>query len=428
MIRARLKTAFERGYLHFFASNLAQQVVAFATVLAIARLLPEAEFAVVRIAQAYLAVLLIVGVAGVTAPVLRYGAEPSLNALEKRQLLGHGLKIALLASVLFMAGAWVVTLWRFPADSIDRVVFLGYAAQLPTLAVFSVSVVFLQSIQQFQKLAVSQLYLKLLALFGLVGGAYFHGLQGLVLAALAVSVVSALFMLRMAPPVFQRQRPSAIPHDFNSLARYSVFGMLLTTLGQSSDLILLDALAVDKSAVGSYSLASVFLVAAGALVGTAQSVATPMFTALMGDPPKFRRQLRQWSVGMFGVGMLVAALLVGGAWVLKPWFFGERYAEFPALLSLLMAKFVLWSTYAIGGAAMLGIGAIKQGSWIAAVTTALAFAAGVPLIWAHGVWGAAWAQVIVAVATFVLVWWVIRDETRRLERQHQEASARGAGA
>jgi len=428
MIRARLATAFSRGYLHFFASNLAQQVVAFVTVLAIARILPEAEFAVVRIAQAYLAVLLIVGAAGVTAPVLRYGAEPSLGSMEKRQLFGHALKIALFASALFMGAAWVVTLWRFPATSIDRAVFLGYAAQLPALAVFSVAVVYLQAVQQFQKLAISQLCIKLLALFVLVGGAYFHGLQGLVVAALAMAMVSALVMLRMAPPVFQRTRPPTIPHDFNSLARYSVFGMLLTTLGQSSDLILLDALAVDKNAVGSYSLASVFFVAAGALVGTAQSVATPMFTALMGDPPQFRRQLRQWSIGMFVAGVLVAATLIACAWALKFWFFGERYADFPALLTLLMAKFVLWSTYAIGGAAMLGIGAIKQGSWIAAITTVLAFAAGVPLIWAYGVWGAAWAQVVVAVATFVLVWWVIRDETRRLERRHQLASSQGTEA
>ena len=65
--------------------------------LAIARLLPEAEFAVVRIAQAYLAVLLIVGVAGVSAPVLRYGADPLISSTEKQQLFGHGLKITLLA-------------------------------------------------------------------------------------------------------------------------------------------------------------------------------------------------------------------------------------------------------------------------------------------------------------------------------------------
>ena len=385
--------------------------------LAIARLLPEAEFAVVRIAQAYLAVLLIVGVAGVSAPVLRYGADPLISSTEKQQLFGHGLKITLLASITFMLIAFFAVFQRFPSDSIGRAVHLGYAAQLPALAMFSLSVVYLQALQRFQRLALSQLTLKLTAFCLLAGGTFLFGLQGLILSALLMTWLSAWFMLRMAPPLFTAKRPKMLPMDFNSLARYSVFGMLLTTLGQSSDLILLDVLGVNKADVGSYSLASVFFVAAGALVGTAQSVATPAFTALMNDPVEFRRQLWGWSIGMMGAGVLVAGGLIAGVWLLKLWFFGERYSEFPALFAVLMVKFVLWSTYAIGGAAMVGIGAIKQGSWIAVVTTALAFGAGWPLIREYGVWGAALTQVLGAVATFFLVWWVIRDEVRRLERR-----------
>lgn len=423
MIWTSVRSALQRGYVQFFLSNLAQQAIAFLTVLAVARILPESEFAYVRIAQAYLAVLLIVGAAGVTAPILRYGADQHLNLVEKQQLFGHGLKIAMTASVLLMVVTFAAIAFRFPSGTNEWVVFVGYAAQLPALAALSISLVYLQGLQQFKKLALSQLLLKLLALMGLVGGAYFFGLQGLVVAALVVAVFSALAMLAVAPPRMGQSRPTFLPGDFNSLARYSVIGMLLTTLGQSSDLILLDALNVDKISIGSYSLATVFLVAASALVGTAQSVATPAFTALMNDPAQFHRQLRTWSIGMFVAGVFAAGFLLAAAWILKLWLFGERYEEFPALLALLMVKFILWSTYAIGGAALLGIGAIKKGSWIAAVTTALAFGAGYPLIQAFGVWGAASAQVVVALATFVLIWWVIRSELRQLEPRRGPVSA-----
>jgi len=426
MIRSSAKFALQRGYVQFFFSNIAQQGIAFLTVLAIAKILPEAEFAHVRIAQAYLAVLLIVGAAGVTAPILRYSADQGLGPLEKQRLFGHGLKIAMTASMLLMIATFAAIALRFPSASTERMVFLGYAAQLPALVALSISLVYLQGLQQFKQLALSQFALKLIALLGLVGGAYFFGLPGLVGAALAVAVFSALAMLMVAPPALARTRPSFLPTDFNSLARYSVIGMLLSALGQSSDLILLDALSVDKNAIGSYSLATVFLVAASALVGTAQSVATPAFTALMQNPALFRRRLRIWSFGMFAAGIVAAGGLLAAAWILKLWFFGARYAEFPALLSLLMIKFTLWSTYAIGGAALVGIGAIKKGSYIAAITTVLAFAASYPLIKAFGVWGAASAQVVVAVATFFLVWWVIRSELQLLESRHTPTPNQGA--
>lgn len=426
MIWSQAKSLLQREHVQFFLSNLAQQALAFLTVLAVAKILPENEFAYVRIAQAYLAVLLILGATGVTAPILRYSADASPSSLEKQRLFGHGLKIAMLASAALMATAFVVVFVRYPVDSIERLVFLGYAAQIPAVVALSISLVYLQGLQRFRQLAVSQFLLKAIALPFLVGGAYLFGVSGFVVAALAMAVFSALAMLVSAPPVIAGRQPSFLPHDFNSLARYSVVGMLLSTLGQSSDLILLDVLHVDKNAIGSYSLATVFLVAASALVGTAQSVATPAFTKLMNDPQRFRQKLFAWSSGMFLAGMLVAVCLLGVAYALKLWFFGSRYAEFPALLSLLIIKFVLWSTYAIGGAALVGIGAIKVGSYIAALTTALAFAVSYPLISRFGVWGAAGAQVIVAVVTFVLIWWIIRSELEKLQQRH--GTAQGGSA
>jgi O-antigen/teichoic acid export membrane protein len=424
MIWSQAKSLLQREHVQFFLSNLAQQALAFLTVLAVAKILPENEFAHVRIAQAYLAVLLIVGAAGVTAPILRYSADANPSSLEKRRLFGHGLKIAMLASAALMATAFAVVFARYPADSVERLVFLGYAAQIPAVVALSISLVYLQGLQRFRQLAASQFLLKAIALPCLVGGAYLFGVSGFVVAALAMAIFSALVMLMSAPPAMARRRPNFLPSDFNSLARYSVIGTMLSTLGQSSDLILLDVLHVDKNAIGSYSLATVFLVAASALVGTAQSVATPAFTQLMNDPARFRQKLFAWSSGMFLAGIVVAGCLLGAAYALKLWFFGARYAEFPSLLSLLIIKFILWSTYAIGGAALVGIGAIKTGSYIAALTTALAFAVSYPLIDRFGVWGAAGAQVIVALITFLLIWWVIRGELQQLQQRHGAAQGR----
>lgn len=422
MIRSFVEKAITRGHFHFFISNLVQQAVAFVTVIVVAKLLPEAQFASVRVAQTYLAVLLILGSAGITAPVLRYCADGKFTSIERRQIFGYGAKFALLVSVLLTLIAFLVVFMRYRHADTERLIFIGYAAQLPALVLVSIALVYVQALQQFRTLAVNQLFLKLLALFALTGGTYWFGLRGLVFSALMVAYISAWWILRVARPLISTARPSVLPVDFTSLAKYSVLGTLVSTLGQSSDLILLDALAVNKTAVGTYSLASIFLIAAGALIGTAQGVVTPAFTAVMNKPEIFRKQLRNWSIAMFSSGIVASSSILIVGWVLETWFFGGRYANFSGLLALLMIKFCLWSTYAIGGAALVGIGAIKKGSAIAIFTTILAFATGFPLISKFGIWGAAWAQVIVAGANFVLIWWVIRNEVAMLDTDRNKCS------
>ena len=399
-----------------FASNLLQQVLAFATVLGIAKLLSPSDFALVRISQAYISVLLIVGAGGVTAPVLRYCADAQFDGTARRALLGHSLKVVFVTSLLVTAVSLMAALARYTLYTDEQFVFVAYALQLPAVAATSVFFVYLQAIQEFRRLAVSQVWLKMFSLVVILSGAFWYGLYGLLIAAGTAAWFGVLVTYRLTSPVFQLSRSLAVPKDYSSLARYSVFGMLVSALGQSSDLILLDAVGADKNAIGAYSLACVFLLAAGVIVGTAQSMATPAFTALIKQPEKFRKQLKVWSVAMFAASVPVALGLVALAWVLERWFFAAQYDGFSQVLALLMIKFCLWSTYAIGGAALVGAGAIRKGSWVAVITTILAFVAGFPMCAEFGIWGAAWTQVAVALVSFVLVWWVIREELKNLTR------------
>jgi O-antigen/teichoic acid export membrane protein len=415
MIRASLMAAHARGYLHYFGSNVVQQGLAFATMLVVAALLPPQEFALVRIAQAYLAVLLIVGTAGVTAPLLRYCADPSYSSDDRRRLLGRSLSVAAAISAAVTSLCLLLTVLRFPENSAERTVFLGYALQLPALVAASIALVYLQALQSFRSLAVSQLAMRGLTFVAVTLAALAAGLAGLVVAMLAAVYANVLLMAWLAPTLRPLRGERHRPADFSKLARYSVFGMLVSALGQSSDLILLDALGVDRTAIGVYSLAALFLVAAGALVGTAQGVATPAFTALMHAPDEFRRKLLRWTVAMAAVGVVSSVVVYGFAWGLERWLLGDRYAGFSSLLGLLLVKFALWATYAIGGAALVGIGEIRKGSYIAVATTGLSFVAGVPLIMAFGVWGAAIAQVGVALVAFALIGKIILAELSRLD-------------
>lgn len=404
---------FHHGLPYVMLSNVAQQGVAFVTVLVVARYLAPEEFAMVRLALAYVAIATVLAVGGITAPVLRYCADVALQDEDRRSFLGVSVRRVVVISfvVLGAALAWVV--W-WPEDPVQAKVYAAYALQLPGLAVASLVLVYLQAVQRFKALAFYQVAIRLAALILSVGAVVVWGLHGLLVAAGLVAYLACVPLLALARPQWRPAVSFQVPKDFSSLAFYSVFGTVVTAIGQYADLIILDVTGVPKAAIAVYSLATVFFFAALAVGGAVQSVATPMFTGLMHDPEQFQRRLVRWSVLVALVAIPVSLSLVGLAWVVETRFLGSNYAGLSGLLAILMLKFVLWSTYAVGGAALVGVGALRQGAWIAVLGTIATIAIGLPLCTRYGVLGAAWTQVIVAVMTALLIGWVLVVEVRAL--------------
>lgn len=410
------------GLSHLMVANIAQQVLAFAGVLLIARLLPAEQFALVRIAIAYAAVATILGAAGLTAPILRYCADPELNDDQRRSLLGKALVWLLLCSAVTAVAAAVLVF--LSGRGIDETfVLLAYALQIPALAATSLLLVYLQAVQRFRFLAYSQVVLRGLTLCLTVAGAWFFGLEGLLLATIFVVFGGAVPLWLTARPSF-RPRAAKVPPDFFSLSRYSLVGMLITTVGQYADLLLLDWLAPERGQIGAYSLATIFFFAASALAGAVQSVATPHFTGLMKDRNAFKSALRRWTFGLVLAGAVAAIGATVFAWFVERLFLGAAYEGLGVMVGILMLRFWVWCSYAVGGAAMVGIGAIKQGTLVACMTTGVAYLAGYPLVLLAGVWGAAATQVIVALLSAVLVLWIIAVETRKLPLAADDKGAR----
>lgn len=422
-IQKGLAAMLARGLPHVMVANIAQQAAAFLGVLLIAKLLPPDEFAMVRIALAYIAIATVLAAGGITTPILRYCADVALSHLERQSLLGVGLRRVLAISVVVTLGALgLVAAW--PMDSLQLSVYAAYALQLPGLAIASLLLVYLQAIQKFKVLAYYQVAIRVMTMALSVGAVYFYGLTGFLAATLIAAYMVCVPLLALSSPRFRVPATLSVPADFSRLAYYSVFGTVVTTLGQYADVIMLDLVGIEKQMIAVYSLAAIFFFAALAVGGAVQSVATPMFTALINDPKLFKKQLLRWSLLLSAAAIPVAVALVVLAKAVETWVLGSNYAGLSGLLAILMLKFFLWSTCAVGGAALLGVGAIRQGAWIATLTTILSVAIGFPLCEQYGVYGAAWTQVLVGLVSAVLVLSVVRHEMRLLaQRSHAEQFA-----
>lgn len=419
-MKARIGNAvgrfFRHGLPYVMVSNIAQQGVAFLTVLVVAKLLPPSEFALVRLALAYVAIATVLAAGGITAPVLRYCADTALSPQTRQALLGIGLRrVGLIAAGVMAIALVLVAL--FHTDNLQFRVYAAYALQLPGLAVASLLLVYLQAAQRFKTLAFYQVAIRLVALVLSVTAVYLHGLNGLLVATGLVAYLACVPLLALSRPLWQRPADTRVPADFSSLAFYSVFGTTVTAVGQYADLIILDMVGTEKNAIAVYSLATVFFFAAMAVGGAVQSVATPMFTGLMHEPAEFRKKLLRWSGLLAAAAIPQAFAMVLLAWVVETGFLGSHYAGLSQLLGILMLKYFLWSTFAVGGAALVGVGAIRQGAWIAVLATLLTIAIGIPLCTRYGVHGAAWTQVAVTVVSALLIGWVLKVEVRALQHR-----------
>lgn len=424
-IGTAVRNLFRHGLPYVMLSNLAQQGVAFLTVLFVAKFLPPSEFALVRIALAYTAIATVLAAGGITAPILRYCADVALSHIERRSLLAIGIRRVLAISLVVSLGALGLVL-AWPMDAVQSSVYATYALQLPGLAIASLLLVYLQAIQQFKALAFYQVAIRLVTLVLSVGAVYFYGLMGLLVATWITAYLVCVPLLALSRPLFRPSTAVTVPADFSNLAFYSVFGTAVTALGQYADVIMLDLVGTKKEMIAVYSLATVFFFAALAVGGAVQSVATPMFTTLIHDPVLFKKRLLRWSLLLSAAAIPVAVVLVLLAMAVENWFLGNSYAGLSNILTILMLKYFLWSTFAVGGAALVGVGAIKQGAWIAVLATIVTVSIGLPLCERYGVYGAAWTQVIVTVMSAMLIWWVLIVETRALRNRAALGKAQDA--
>jgi len=416
---AQLRAAFQmlvnRGYVPVFSMNILLQLLGFGSTVMVAKFLLPAELAIVKTAQAYASVAVILAGVGLTAPMLRFCADSRFGEEAQQAMLRTALRVVTWVSLVVVAAILLVVSGTLGFDEQSGKVYAIYALVLPALALTGLFYVYLQARQQFAALAKNQSLIKLASVFLVLWATYVWGLYGLLLMTVVVSYVGLLPLLRLTL-VRRRTLTAAInlPPGFYRFAFYGMAGMFVSALGQSSDFILMDLVGTDRADVGKYALASVFFLGAATLTGSIQAVITPRFTTLLSDPSQFMAYLRGCIPKIVMLSLAVACITVAMGWILQTWFFGEKYVGFVDYLAILMLKYVVWSSYAIVGAAMLGAGIIKSGTWVAVATTIVSFALGYPLCKWWGATGAAVAQVGVSLLSLGLILWVQKLEFNRL--------------
>jgi len=174
-------------------------------------------------------------------------------------------------------------------------------------------------------------------------------------------------------------------------------------IGQYGDIYILDHFAKDRVEIGYYSLATIFFSGASQVTSTVQSIATPYFSERAHKKDWFYNQLIRNQTRMIVLSFPVATIVYIAAFLLIEIFYGSAYQTSLTYLAIMLIKYVIWSSFAIIGIALIGLGMVHYNFVAVTITTPLGLIMSYIMLQHYGVSGVAWAQVGTSIITLIIM-------------------------
>ncbi len=397
-----LQSLHEKGFFHLLSANFLAQALAFSTSLLITKFLSPLDLGQAKILQSYIILFLVFAGSGFNATVLKYCAEDRTEQ-NKEYLLKFAFFRTLAttcAVMLLLFGLAYSGLLTGSPDLIRWIMI--YALAIPFLVITDLLTVYLQASKKIREMSRVQASIKLINFVFIVACTWKWGLPGFVTGTLAASILGMIPPLSRVGWQFLKAAPEKIPVGIYSLALFSLLAYGITNLGQYGDLFVLDHFVTDRIAIGHYSLATYFVIAATQVTMTIQAVLIPYFSLHSNDRAWFTRNLRQNQLFTSLISLGIAAGVFLAAWILIRFFYGPAYQPALTYLQVLLIRYILFSSYAIISAALIGIGLIKYNFYAVGVTIPLGLFLSYLLQKQSGALGVAWGQVIAALLTLAI--------------------------
>lgn len=380
------------------------QFLGFGTLLLVPRFVTPAELGDIKILQSYTALFLVLSGFGLNTAILKLCAEKRPE--DEKQ---YFLKAALQRSLLATAGAYLLlTALAFSgvlASSQRLAIWMViYALVLPFNMMTILFATYLQARMRIREMARAQLIVKAQAVLVIIGATWLFGFEGFVFSTIFGFAIGLIPFLRQIGTAFLRVAKRPLPALFMSMAVYSVLADGINILGTHGDIYILSLFHTDEAEIGYYALATYFLLGANIVTSTLQMLTLPTLSEHADDEAWFKKTLVRLQIQTVGLSVLVAVGVHAAAWVLIRFFYDPVYLVALRYLDVLLIKYVLWSSFAIMGTAVVSLGLPKYSFYGTLITTPIGLGLAYYFLQEMGIIGVAWAQVAAnAVAFFVLL-------------------------
>ncbi len=417
-IRSLLSSVNNKGFFHLLTSNFVVQFLGFAVIIYLPAVLSPEEVGAVRLLQTYGMLFILLGTFGYNVALLKTSSEDcSLD--EKEIIFSYSSRRTIFFSLISYGLLLVVNEFYF--SSVNEFIYEWapiYGVIIPFGAIVYGLTAYLQALKKIKEVAIAQVIMRSILIVLIIIASYFWGFEGFVYSTIFSYVFGlAPFMKFIDFKIFFRSKTPNDRSRIDHYAYFTVLGVVITTLGQYADLYLLDYLAISKADLGVYAFATLFYQAGLIAINTIQSIVTPYISEKQNDLAWVWKKTVYYQLLSFGLSIILALGMYLTSYLLVEYYLGDDYRLLPYFTLGIIAKFMVWSSYSVLGASLVGLGKIKIGFYFSLITTPLSLLAGYALFDIWGVYGVIAGQVISTLFLMIGIWvyfWIIthrRGET-----------------
>jgi O-antigen/teichoic acid export membrane protein len=388
----RATRAFTRsGASHLSTSMVLVLGLGFLQNLLLARILGTDGVGHMAVVYSTMTVAALLGTAGVTSSILRYGAAAPnegaawlLYRTGLRWCAGIAVSVAALTAVLSQTRAWVF-------DPVAGAWLPWIAIGLPAQALGACASHFLQARGAMREKAIVDFASRLVTVGAVLTGSLLRGFDGAVVGYTIGSIAGGTLAVARAWTL-RAATPAAPWVPTRELMRFGAWGLLTNALGLglvTADIFCVSALVRDAGQVGVYFLAGQLQQIVGIPTRAYLDARFPEMTRLSADPSSLRalwRRMRWQLVGVSTLGSVGLALVAPFA---LPVVFGRDFAASSMPLAILLLGQIARSWGDAPGRAMFASGWVEGNFWLSVLSAGLTIGGNLALIPPFGIAGAA---------------------------------------
>lgn len=412
-VTAIMADAASKGFFHLYTANLVMNLLAFGSQLLVAKFLSANELGDLKTMQSFFGLAVIVAGFGLNTAIIKLCSEERPDA-ERAAIFRQNLLIALIPIALTMLiGVAAARLGLLsPEQRVNQwmpALLLALPASVATILIMA----YLQARKQINLMAMSQTLLRLGSAVVIVAATSWAGFSGYVWAAVLVTtamVVPMVWVVRQPLRAGPADKP--VFRESWAIARWSLGANLIGALNGFLDVLLLNYWTDDRTTLGYYGLATIFILGLNQVTITIQTIATPYFSQYSRNPERFRQVLRTYQRRLIALSAGIAVVGFFAVPAVIRWIYGTEFAPAGLFFRILLIRYFVWSCHALLGTALIGLGQVRFNFYGVVIALAVTLSLSTVLISNFQFVGAAVAQAIAGGITFVVVVMMTRHVLR----------------
>ena len=382
------------GFFHLLSANFLIQIVTFASGLIVAGILTPSDIGVIRILQTYIGVFVLLSGLGFNTSTLKLVSEKVSFGRIKGVLFSSSIVTLVVSGIVYCLVVLLASCNLLTNDNTVNKWLPIISVGIPMLALNSLYTCYLQGLKKIKAISYIQSGSKVISIILILSLAYLFKFNGYVVAFLLGLLISTTLFKIVVFNINKKEEKAIldvigdVKRNWN-LARFAFLANVVGYLSSYIDLFSINAFIKDREAVGFYSFATTIILGFGLITTTIQQITFPYFSEKNNDVIDWSSTLKKY--GRLNIGFTLAVFIVGVFLVpvLLSYVFKGKYDESIPFFNILLIVWLIKSSYALNGVALMGKGLFNWNLYLAIFTLIIDFVSVYALVSYYGIIGAA---------------------------------------